>query len=212
MVLTHGRSLNTLLSFQDSLTKHYFINKMLMESKKPPEEPAGWPGDVAAQGKAALIFRQQERKNFMQGTQWLRKKDLRALPEPCTEGLPHLLLEKVKIAQNRRCLTQSELAETAGLASAWRKRFLLGKGERSGEHCHGGHLWEQSIDVPTAETVGSKGPANHRSNWVGKDPQVHWAHLLMTQWLSNSYRVYILWIYAAQDRAMLPAPSQHWPL
>lgn len=76
---------------------------MLMESKKPPEEPAGWPGDVAAQGKAALIFRQQERKNFMQGTQWLREKDLRALPEPCTEGLPHLLLEKVKIAQNRRC-------------------------------------------------------------------------------------------------------------
>lgn len=129
MVLTHGRSLNTLLSFQDSLTKHYFINKMLMESRKPesPEEPAGWPGDVAAQSKAILNFRQQERKHFMQGTHWLRKEDPRALPQPFTEGLPHLLLEKVKIAQTGKCLTRSELAEAAGLASAWRKSFLLGK-------------------------------------------------------------------------------------
>lgn len=73
----------------------------------------------------------------MQGTLWLREEDLRALPQPFTEGLPHLLLEKVKIAQIGKCITQSELAKTAGLASAWRKSFFLGKGERSGEHCQG---------------------------------------------------------------------------
>lgn len=78
----------------------------------------------------------------------MREKDPRALPQPFTEGLPHLLLEKVKIAQIRKCITQSELAEAAGLASAWRQSFLLGKGEGPGEHCHGdhllwGHLWEQ---------------------------------------------------------------------
>lgn len=50
----------------------------------------------------------------------MREKDPRALPQPFTEGLPHLLLEKVKIAQTRKCITRSELAEAARLASAWR--------------------------------------------------------------------------------------------